>query len=218
MADTIRIVWVNIIVYLIVTVLDISDVFVLSSDILSDIRHPWVLITYMFTQVNIVHLCVNMLWLYLFGTYLSNLKLKNQIWYIYISGGITAGLIYLVCNIALDKQDMSNLIGASGSVMAVVLSTAVLVPNAKINLLMGKIKLKWFGVLTVILFTLGLSGSNYCSHIAHIGGAIAGLLYGCFLKRIHFTDCNADQEKLIEKIKISGFSSLSENEKTNLSG
>ena len=79
---------------------------------------------------------------------------------------------------------MGGIIGSSASAIAIVIATAVLNPNYKVGLLfIGQISLKWIAIVSVVIFILGLSGENSGGHMAHVGGVLAGVLYGVMMNR-----------------------------------
>ena len=57
---------------------------------------PWTLITYMFLQFGFIHLLVNMLMLYWFGRIFLQLFRSQQLLGLYLFGGITGGLMYVL--------------------------------------------------------------------------------------------------------------------------
>ena len=76
------------------------------------------------------------------------------------------------------------LIGASASVMAIVIGIAVKAPHYKINLLfLGPISLKWIAIAYVIIDILSITGNNMGGHIAHLGGAITGAVFTILINK-----------------------------------
>jgi membrane associated rhomboid family serine protease len=156
----------------------------LPSDPLEFITKPWTLITYFFTHEGFLHILFNMLNLYWFGMlineYLGNRKLLS----LYILGGIAGGLLYIVFYNLLpgfsERSANSQLIGASASVLAIVVAAATLLPNYTFNLLLiGPVKIKWIAAALVLMswaFARGGSG-NAGGNIAHLGGALIGWIY-----------------------------------------
>jgi hypothetical protein len=76
------------------------------------------------------------------------------------------------------------LIGASASVIAIVVATAMRHPDYKMHLIFfGAVSLKWIAVVTIAIDFLSINGTNAGGHIAHLGGAAIGLLYGYMLNK-----------------------------------
>ena len=68
--------------------------------------------------------------------------------------------------------------GASASVLAIVLAIATKSPNYTIRLLLiGNIKLKHIALACIILDILSIPKGNAGGHLAHLGGAFFGFLY-----------------------------------------
>jgi hypothetical protein len=74
--------------------------------------------------------------------------------------------------------------GASAAVMAIVVATAVYVPNFTVNLiLIGPIKIKYIALGVFLISTLFNFSENAGGNIAHIGGAILGVAYASRYKK-----------------------------------
>ncbi len=143
---------------------------------------PWTIISYMFVQESFWHLFFNMIWLFWFGKIFMEFMPGKKIYTIYFIGGISGALTFILAyNIFPVFQDtisLSTTIGASASVLAITIATAVLVPDYTVNLLfIGPIKIKYIALFTVILDVLMIRSGNAGGHFAHIGGAISGALF-----------------------------------------
>lgn len=146
---------------------------------------PWTLLTYMFAQYDIFHILFNMLWLYWFGTIFMLTGTSRRLVALYIYGGIGGALTFLAAyNLLPAFSGEGWLIGSSASVLAIVTGTAILHPDYKMGLLfLGEISLKWVAIVTIGIDLLSIGGTNAGGHIAHIGGAIVGAIYGLSLNR-----------------------------------
>ena len=151
---------------------------------------PWTLFTYMFTHKDIWHILFNMLWLYWFGIifleYLDQRKLVS----VYILGGLCGAVVYILgFNIFPAFKgivDESVAIGASASVMAVVIAIAAYVPDYTVQLfLLGKIKIKYLALAIFVLTSVMDFSVNSGGKLAHIGGALFGYFYTLSLKKGH---------------------------------
>ena len=156
------------------------------------LTHFWTPITYMFMHDGVLHILFNMLWLYwmgqIFEEYLGNKRTIG----LYIMGGLAGALFYLLAyNLLpaftrLHAADSALIVGASASVMAIVVATATLLPNYTISLILfGPVKLKWLVFVILVIDFLGVVGPNAGGEIAHLGGALFGFLYIKQLKRGH---------------------------------
>jgi membrane associated rhomboid family serine protease len=149
---------------------------------------PWSIITYAFYHEEILHILFNMLWLYwmgkIFAEYLGNKKLLST----YILGGISGALLYILFYntfpLFSEAVEYSNALGASGSVLAITIAVATLLPDYTIYLMfLGPVKMKYIAAFTVLIDLLSMTGSNAGGHIAHLGGALYGFIYIRQLKK-----------------------------------
>jgi membrane associated rhomboid family serine protease len=216
------------------------------------VTEPWTLLTYMFCHYELLHLLCNMVWLYWFGTLMMMMCTPKQLFALYIYGGLAGAMLYTaLCGLA-PWLGGGGLIGASASILAIVVAVAVISPDFEVNLLLvGPVKLKWIAVATVVLLALGLSGDNLGGHAAHLGGILVGLAYGSAFRRgtditrpfnrlldrlfsFRFTAARqprpsarrrqpasdaeemADIDPILAKIKLSGYASLTAEERRRL--
>jgi hypothetical protein len=78
----------------------------------------------------------------------------------------------------LFKQSTPVIIGASASVMAVLVAIGTLLPTYNIRLMfIGNVRLIYIVVFLALVDFLSLAGSNAGGHFAHIGGALWGFTY-----------------------------------------
>jgi membrane associated rhomboid family serine protease len=166
------------------------DLLSVPSSLKSLAGRPWTLFTYMFTHKDIWHILFNMLWLYWFGRifleYLDQRKLVS----VYLLGGLCGAVVYILAfNIFpafKDVVDVSVAIGASASVMAVVVAIAAYVPDYAVQLfLLGKVKIKYLALAIFVLTSVMDFSVNSGGKLAHIGGALFGYLYTLNLKKGH---------------------------------
>lgn len=157
----------------------------LPSSVLSLATHPWTIVTYMFVQYDVLHLILNMLWLYWFGMVFVQFATQRSLVALYLFGGLAGALSYiLVANLPLIGFASAGLMGASAAVIAVTVATAVLVPDYKLNLLFfGEVSLKWVALIMIGIDVIGFSAGNIGGHVSHVGGAVAGLIYGWYARR-----------------------------------
>jgi membrane associated rhomboid family serine protease len=152
---------------------------------------PWTILTYQFSHSGLFHILFNMLVLYTIGALFLDFFRKRDVWRVYIWGGVVAGLFFVVCNafVPAFRGVYWPLIGASGSVMAILFATASYAPNVKLHLFgVFPVKLIWIAVGYLLISILSIPGSNGGGQIAHIGGAAFGWLFANFRKgRIHFS-------------------------------
>jgi membrane associated rhomboid family serine protease len=151
---------------------------------------PWTLITYMFTHKDIWHILFNMLWLYWFGRIFLEYLDQRKLVAVYLLGGICGAIVYVLSfNIFPAFTGIvgeSVAIGASASVMAIVVAIAAYVPDYTIQLfLLGRMKIKYMALAIFVLTSLMDFSVNSGGKLAHIGGALFGYLYALNLKKGH---------------------------------
>lgn len=143
---------------------------------------PWTVITYMFTHFDFLHILFNMLWLYWFGGLFLNFFSERQLGGLYLLGGIAGAVLFMVAyNIFPYFQTVASssyLMGASASVMAIVFAVSFYRKDLEINLfLIGRIKLIYLALFTIVIDLLAITSDNAGGHIAHIGGALFGIWF-----------------------------------------
>lgn len=160
----------------------LSSILALPANIDVFLTKPWTLISYMFLHFDFFHILFNMLWLYWFGIIFVQYLSQRQLFATYIFGGIMGGLIYILAfNVfpVFDVIKSSALaLGASASVIAIVVAISFYVPNYTINLfLFGQVKIKYLAIITIVMDLLMINAGNAGGHIAHLGGALWGFIY-----------------------------------------
>lgn len=160
----------------------LSDNLSLHSNVLAFLKKPWGLITYMFTHFDILHIFFNMLNLYWFGNIFRSFLGNQRVLPLYLLGGVAGGAAYLlVYNLAFGGLNVP-MIGASASVMAILIACATKLPNYEIGLLfIGSVRLKWLAIAVIILDLISLTQGNVGGIVAHMGGAVFGFIYIQFL-------------------------------------
>jgi membrane associated rhomboid family serine protease len=199
-----RLIYLNVAVFLLITVgsiigyllnnqtisTNILNWFSVPSSFKAFLSRPWTLITYMFTHKDILHILFNMLWLYWFGTIFLEYLDQKKLVAVYLLGGICGAVVYIISfNIfpAFDQVVSESVaIGASASVLAIVVAIAAYVPDYSVNLfLIGRIKIKWVALAIFVLTSVMDFSVNSGGKLAHIGGAVFGYIYTVSLRRGH---------------------------------
>lgn len=164
------------------------NVLTLPADLLRFLSRPWSIVTYMFLHADLLHLLFNMLWLYWFGTLFLHTFSARHLRGVYLLGGLSGGLLFLLCFQVFPYfralQYGVYLVGASASVLAIVVATAVRMPHYRVRLLLlGDIPIAYIATFVVITDLLLITSNNGGGHIAHIGGALAGWWFAASLTK-----------------------------------
>ena len=146
------------------------------------ISQPWTFITYMFLHSGFMHLLFNMLWLHFGGKIFLQYLHPKQLLSTYILGGFSGGLLFIIAyNYIPSLQGHlygSQALGASASVLAIIVAIATYTPNYSVQFpFIGFVKLKHIAIFSVALDIISIPKGNTGGHIAHIGGAIFGYIY-----------------------------------------
>ncbi len=153
----------------------------LSSDLGTFIKTPWTLVTFNFFHYGFFHLIFNLLVLHFAGRLFSTYFTDKQLLGVYILGGIFSGVIFLLSYIVIAKVGL--LVGASGAIMAILLSATTYAPFMLLRIpLIGIVKLWHVTFVILLLDLIQLPLDNTGGHIAHLGGALFGFLYIKLLK------------------------------------
>ena len=149
---------------------------------------PWSLFTYMFLHADVLHLLFNMLWLYWFGQLFLTFFSARHLRGVYVLGGLVGGLCYMLAfNVFPYFQPYiygSWLLGASASVLAIVVAVAVREPEYRVNFMfIGAVRLKYVALFMVVTDLLFVTSGNGGGHIAHLGGALAGWWFAASLQK-----------------------------------
>lgn len=239
------------------------SLFSLPSDLLQLLYHFWTPLSYMFLHEGFMHLLFNMLSLFWFGKLFLLYFSEKQLVGLYLIGGLAGALLYLLAFNLFPYfspiVSQSLLLGASGSIMAIILASATQSPNMEMQLLLlGGVKLKYIALVAVLTSFFGITSSNGGGQLAHLGGALAGYYFVVSLRQGRdltkginwvlnlFTDLfkpkklkarpnksrpttmsDADFnvskarkmeniDRILDKIKTSGYESLSADEKKRL--
>ena len=159
----------------------------LPSDLWLLLKRPWTLVTYMFVHYSLLHILFNMLWLYWLGRIFMEFFSAKQLSGLYLLGGWGGALLYLLSANLLpyftSQPGVHYLMGASASVVAIVVAAAVYSPDYKIGLLFfGEVSIKWIAIITILISLMSMEGGNVGGNIAHIGGAAVGAWFALRIK------------------------------------
>ena len=144
-------------------------------------QRPWSPITYMFIHSGFFHLLFNMMWLYGIGNILQSLLGARRLLAVYVAGGLAGALVFILAfNVFPLFEGLRGhyAVGASASVLAVVVGAATLSPDYPIRLfLFGNVRLRYLALVMVLMDVLNMAGPNAGGHFAHLGGAVFGYVY-----------------------------------------
>ena len=254
-------IWINVIAYLLINVPAVIEGLMFRTDNISQFSNTylslpsnlhdllfrlWTPITYMFMHAGVFHILFNMLWLYWFGQIFEEFLGKKRTIGLYLLGGLAGGILFVVAFNLLPLfsyvKQVSHVVGASASVMAIVIAAATIVPNYTVSLMfIGPVKIKWIALFYVAVDFLSTTGPNAGGQIAHLGGALIGFIYvkqlqrgndwienitGIFKRKSKLKVVSTNHDKrssakprqedvdaILDKISTTGYDSLTKQEK-----
>ncbi len=152
------------------------------------IRKPWTVVTYMFLHERFWHLFFNVWMLWFGGMIFTRFLSQNQLALTYGLGGLVGALFFVLAYNLFPVFETAKYtavaMGASASVLAILVAAATYKPDYGLNLLLfGQLKFKWLAIAFVVIDLLSISAENPGGHIAHLGGALFGFVYGFILRK-----------------------------------
>jgi membrane associated rhomboid family serine protease len=141
---------------------------------------PWQLFTYMFLHGGLSHVLMNMLVLWMFGMELEHIWGSKKFLIYYTLCGLGGGIAHLIISPLLGDTNWVPLVGASGAIFGLLIAFGLLFPDRPIYLYFFiPIRAKYFVAIYMGLeFMFLYSGSSDgISHLAHLGGAVVGIVY-----------------------------------------
>jgi len=143
----------------------------------------WTFFTSMFMHGGYLHLFVNMLSLFFVGSLVEKIIGRKRYFWFYILSGIFASALYLFFELLFPSG--LGAVGASGALFALIGLLVLLTPNLPVYIMFVPIPIKMKyaapGILLLLWF-ISIAGNIPIGNTAHLGGLIAGLFYGLFLR------------------------------------
>lgn len=163
---------------------EVMNYLFLSDDLLWDAKHPWTILTHMFTHVGFFHLLFNMMILYWFGRIAGDLLGDHRMLPLYLYSGLAGALIYLL-SAPIIYEGSTNLHGASAAIMGIVAAAGITAPDYQMRLLLiGDVRLKYIVAGLLLIYVIGIANmDNVGGHMAHLGGAAFGFFYVHMLRQ-----------------------------------
>jgi len=152
----------------------------------------WRLLTYSFChdRYGVFHILFNMLALYYFGITLESMYGGREFLLFYLAAAVFSGVTSVLIDLYLGSDIPA--VGASGSVMGVLMLYAIHFPRSLIRIFFISIEARWLVCFYVVVdlypVLLAMSGDPMLmggiGHAAHLGGLLFGFLYWRFGLRL----------------------------------
>ena len=182
---------INIVCFLIFTILislnllSIDFIAIKPSNILAG-KYLWTFLTSMFMHAGFFHLFANMVTLLFIGSLVEKLIGKKRYFWFYMLSGIFAGLTFVLSALVFSSDYSTYAVGASGALFGLIGVLMFLTPNLPVYIFFIPIpvKMKYAAPgMLLLLWLISVAGNVPIGNTAHLGGLIAGLGYGLYLRR-----------------------------------
>src|SRR3989344_5141209 len=174
-------------------ILTIDDIALKPSNIFQG-KYLWTFLTSMFMHGGFFHLFVNMFSLFFVGALIQKILGQKRYLSFYLIAGIFAGIFFVALTFltrdfswadSLVGSMDSFAVGASGALFGLIGLMMFLTPNLPVYMMFIpipiKIKYAAPGMLIVLWF-ISVAGNIPIGNTAHLGGLLAGLVYGIYLR------------------------------------
>ncbi len=148
-------------------------------------KYLWTFLTSMFMHGGFFHLFANMLSLMFIGPLIERIIGPKRYLYFYLGSGLFAGLFFVLASLVFVADMNMFAVGASGALFGLVGLLTLLTPNLSVYIMFIPIPIKMKyaapGML-IVLWAISIAGNIGIGNTAHLGGLVAGLIYGFYLK------------------------------------
>ncbi|MEX0932723.1 MAG: rhomboid family intramembrane serine protease [Candidatus Pacearchaeota archaeon] len=146
----------------------------------------WTFFTSMFMHGGVFHIFANMFSLIFVGSLVEKILGPKRYLGFYLISGLLAGLLFVFLSLIFVADYNTYAVGASGALFGLVGLLVLLTPNLSVYLMFVPIpiKMKYAGPGILILLWIISGVANIgIGNTAHLGGLLAGLSYGIYLKK-----------------------------------
>ena len=145
----------------------------------------WTLLTSMFMHAGLTHLLVNMLSLMFIGNFIERIIGRKRFLWFYLASGIIAGLFFVVIAGILNVDTNVYAVGASGAIFGLGGLLMLLTPKLPVLVFFIIPMPMWLAMIFMlfILWLASLGLSLPIGNTAHLGGLLAGIVYGSYLRK-----------------------------------
>jgi len=148
-------------------------------------NYLWTFITSMFMHAGFFHLFANMLSLLFVGSLVEKILGRKRYIYFYLLSGILACLFFVLSSLIFAGDMNTFAVGASGAIFGIIGLLVILTPNIPVYVMFIPIPIKMKyaapGIL-ILLWLISIAGNIPIGNTAHLGGLLAGLAYGAYLR------------------------------------
>ncbi|MBW6442173.1 rhomboid family intramembrane serine protease [Patescibacteria group bacterium] len=149
-------------------------------------EYLWTFFTSMFMHGGFFHLFANMFSLFFIGGLVEKILGHKRYTYFYLLAGLIAGIFFVLSSFIFPGDYNTYAVGASGALFGIVGLLVLLTPDLPVFVMFIPIpvKMKYAGPgMLIILWLISIAGNIPVGNMAHLGGLIAGIFYGLYLKK-----------------------------------
>ena len=149
-------------------------------------NYLWTFVTSIFMHGSLFHLFANMISLFFIGGIVEKILGSKRYLTFYLASGLFAGLFFVLSTLFFPADLNTFAVGASGAIFALVGLLILMTPDLPVYVMFIPIpiKMKYAGPgILVLLWIISLAGNIPIGNMAHLGGLIAGVGYGVYLRR-----------------------------------
>jgi membrane associated rhomboid family serine protease len=148
-------------------------------------KYLWTFFTSMFMHAGFFHLFANMFSLFFIGGLVQKILGPKRFLYFYLISGLFAGLLFVLSGWIFPADMETYAVGASGALFGLVGFLMIVTPNLPVYVMLIPIPIKMKyaapGIL-VVLWLISIAGNVPIGNMAHLGGLVAGVVYGVYLR------------------------------------
>ena len=143
------------------------------------LKYPWMFVSSIFLHAGIDHIAVNMLVLFVFGSYLERTIGAKGFLLVFFLAGVIGNIGYMIT--ATDPYTPA--LGASGAIYGVMGTLAILSPFLIVYLgFIVPVPMIIAMIGYAILDLVGFFTPSDVAHAAHLAGLVVGIIYGFYLR------------------------------------
>ena len=166
-------------------IISIDSVAIKPANIL-DGKYLWTFVTSMFMHGSFFHIFANMFSLLFLGSLIEKILGPKRYFWFYMISGLFAGLFFVLLSLIFTADINTYAVGASGALFGVAGLMMILTPNLPLYVMFIPIPIKAkYAIpgLLIVLWIISITANVGIGNTAHLGGLIAGLAYGIYLRK-----------------------------------
>lgn len=149
---------------------------------------PWTVFSYMFSDVSVMSILANMIWLWAFGSMMQSASANSKIIPVYLYGGLISAIVFMLANYVIPylRPGVSNavMLGANPAVLAVAGAATALMPNRRFfEQLWGGIPVWVLLAIYILIDIAQLPGGNAGYALAHLSAVATGIGFIFLLRK-----------------------------------